>query len=148
VPRDSTNSNSSTLITRLPLLEPFSLAALRQEVSITLEELSVAFLDEVVHQPSRHTGQFASITTHLLRVFGADQLPAIQQAYAAAADAASNFEGEQHGSASLSQGQQQREVVLQKWRQGPLRLAYLEWVQASLLKVISDVLSPPVPFTM
>jgi hypothetical protein len=143
VPGDSTNSSSP--IPRPPLLEPFSLAALRQEGGISLAELSVAFLDEVVHQPPGHTNQFASIIVHLLLIFGAQQLPAIQQAFAAVADSPAD---KQQGSAYLGQGQRLREVVSQKWEQGPLRVAYLEWVQASLLRVIEDVLSPPRPFTI
>jgi hypothetical protein len=142
------NSSSTSPVAHPPLPEPFSLAALRQEDGISLAEMCIALLWQDTYTGPATLEPFAAGASRLVHAFGADQLPAVNLAMSGAGDLASFLAQRAQGGRSTpppGQGAVLREVLLKKLEQGPLRHAYLNWVHASLLKVIKDVLSQPVP---
>jgi hypothetical protein len=74
-----------------------------------------------------------ALTKHLLQAFGADQLPAVLLVQEKVLQALGGAPDPQFPS----------EELRRSWFWGIMRDMYLDWVQATLLQVIDDVLRSP-----
>jgi hypothetical protein len=119
---------ASTGRASLPVEEPAALAEHRQEHGITLVMLSTAVLWDIQVAQLYAKHKVKSVTGHLVLAFGAQQLRMIATVDAALA---------KHASPNTTMAP---EAEVSELLEGPLGDVYLGWVQASLLKVISEVL--------
>jgi hypothetical protein len=77
--------------------------------------------------------QVVTLTKHLLQAFSADQLPAVYLVQEQVMQVLGGVQDPQFPS----------EQLRSSWFWGIMRDMYLEWVQATLLQVINDVLRGP-----
>jgi hypothetical protein len=133
---DSSSCAYEHLSVRSALLlpEPASIAQPRQNHGISLADLSSALLWVEHQRLSDPERQLRSITKHLLLAFGADQLPSIARimGYLWVQDLDDRTPFEVLGIPV---------AAIELWQQPSFRDTYLSWMQATLLKVIGDVLS-------
>jgi hypothetical protein len=131
---NSTSSDASATRPTSELLllqEPAYLLKSRHEDGITLAKLATYMLGLDSDQ------QVLGTTRHLLSAFGDQQLPVLAAYYNTVTQLWTQ-------GVSLYDYPWMRPVLPSRWRQGLLREVYLRWVQASLLKVIREVLNQPV----
>jgi hypothetical protein len=134
--------HSSSSSSSLPLPEPAGVAAVRMEHSLALQDLAIRCLwgdtkmsDQ--EQECHELAQLCSVPDHLLMAFGADQLPwlAIMQ---------------QSSKPAATQDSQKADEYLQLRERaaratqvfsGAVGSEYVSWMNASLMKIINEVLS-------
>jgi hypothetical protein len=137
---DASNSSSSSN-SLLPLPEPASLAAFREENGLTLQDLAMCYLwldkeTSTGGRDSRSIGQLRSMPDHLLLAFGASQLhwvDIMQQCSKASAPP-----DPQRDNACLQLRNRALQVRI-VW-DVPRVFEYIRWVSASLMSIINDVL--------
>jgi hypothetical protein len=76
----------------------------------------------------------SSCVSNLLQVFSAEQIPVLAALQTAIAD------GDQQVGPKSREQLGIRPVTAEKWDEGPLKDIYLGWVQASLQKIIKEVI--------
>jgi hypothetical protein len=127
---------TSTSTPALLIQEPASLLHLREQHNIGLSELAVplVWFDHSQRQDDTDWMPALELTKDLLSVFSPTQLPAIAHLNStlSAAGSEASIEPEQ---VAL------REGMWELWEDSPLADIYLSWVQATLLKIIDNVLS-------
>jgi hypothetical protein len=137
---------SSHVASSLPLPEPAELAEFRQEHSLSLADMSLALVcydssgkagidsdDSDDDEDGDSWDQASSLIKHLLAVFTREQLPCIAHMHNVleAAGLEGNITDEELGV---------RSDMYDLWSEDDISDIYLSWVQASLLKVIREVL--------
>jgi hypothetical protein len=125
----------------LLLPEPTLVSALRQQHGVSLAQLAVFVLwtqRKRLHEPDQ---QIRSITDHLLWAFGAEQLPSIAliKDYLCVQDLGDRTPFEYLGIPV---------AAVELWQQPSFKDTYLSWMQATLLKIINEVLSKPISGTV
>jgi hypothetical protein len=114
--------------------EPASLSAIRQQHNLSLSQLAVFMLWTQRSQLPDPPQQIKLITRHLLLAYGAQRLPSIAriQDYLMVQDLDDRNPLEYLGVPMAS---------IDCWQQPSFKDTYLGWMQATLLKIIQEVLS-------
>jgi hypothetical protein len=122
-----TSSGASNQPAASLVLEPPNLASYRETEGISLMHMSVCLFWYETQLLAEPLKQLRVITKHMSRAFGAEQLPVVPHL-------------QQMAAAHAKKAVTDPFLLPGPWRQSSVRDTYLGWVQASLLKVISDVL--------